>query len=729
MTAPGPPTSAPSPGDAPVETLPGVGKHYAEALLRLEIHTVEDLLRHFPARWVDRREIRPLGSLRPTDVRFEEGPDGRVRKAVVTVLGTVGTVHVRGRKAPGNPRRQAARRTPQRLEVGLEDESGEVRIVFFGGSWRESHFPPGSRILVSGPLSTFMGKLQFQSPEYEVLDRDEEAEIHTGRLFPVYPGTRGVTQRNLRTWVRAALTRVLPRMEDPLPDALRGRYRLLPLERALTTYHFPPDPETRGEARRRLAFEELFLDQLFVYAARLRREQGRRTVAVPADSPRLRRIRAALPFRLTPDQDRALEEILGDMASGRPMNRLLQGDVGSGKTVVALLAAAAAADAGVQIAFLAPTEILAEQHLRTLRELGGPFGLEPRLLTGSTGAAARREVLRSLADGTAPLAVGTHALFQEEVRFRDLGLVVMDEQHRFGVLQRVAMTGKGNTPHVLVMSATPIPRSLALVRFADLELSVIRHRPAGRGRVVTRVTPEHNRPAVYEFLAERLREGRQAYIIYPLVEESEKSDLKAATTMARRLARRPEFKGFGVALLHGQMKAEEKEAAMNRFTKGEVRVLVATTVVEVGIDVPNASFLIIEHPERYGLSQLHQLRGRIGRGRHTSYCVLIRDDKLDEEAVKRLDLFADTDDGFVLAEMDLTLRGQGDVAGTRQSGRPRYRIADPWRDVKMTEVAREEARKALDGGAFHGEMGPGWEPLRRRLRTMLEIAGPLVDAG
>jgi ATP-dependent DNA helicase RecG len=731
MTVPGPSTSAPAPGDAPVRSLPGVGKGYAEALLRLEIQSVDDLLHHVPVRWVDRRGIRPLGSLGDADVRFEEGPDGRLRRAIVTVLGTVTSAKVKGGRKDAKGRWRPIRRgaPPPRLEVVLRDETGWVQLVFFGGGWREEHFQPGSRILVSGPLSSYHGRFQFQSPEYEVLGRDEEAELHTGRLFPVYPSTRGVTQRHLRTWVRYALDRVLPRMEDPLPESLRRRYRLLPLDRALASYHFPPDPEARDEARRRLAFEELFLDQLFVYAVRLRRERGRRAAAIPAGGSRFRRIRAALPFRLTSDQERALGEILADMASGRPMNRFLQGDVGSGKTVVALLAAAAAADAGIQAAFMAPTEILAEQHLRTLRELGAPFDLEPRLLTGSTGSAARREVLQSLADGTGLLAVGTHALFQEEVRFRNLGLVVMDEQHRFGVMQRVAMTGKGIAPHVLVMSATPIPRSLALVRFADLELSVIRHRPAGRGRVITRVTGEHNRPAVYEFLAERLREGRQAYIIYPLVEESEKSDLKAATTMARRLARRPEFKGFGVALLHGQMKSEEKEAAMSRFTRGEVRVLVATTVVEVGIDVPNASFLIIEHPERYGLSQLHQLRGRIGRGRHTSYCVLIRDDKLDDEAAKRLEIFAGTDDGFALAEMDLTLRGQGDVAGTRQSGRPGYRIADPWRDVKMTEVARDEARKALDGGAFDGDMGPGWEPLRRRLRRLLETAGPLVDAG
>ncbi len=709
---------APLPPEAPVEILHGVGTRHAADLERLGIRTVGDLLLHYPARWVDRREIRPLSDLSYADTRrTADEEDDRARKPVITVMGTV----IKAEKA-GPPHQK-------RLSVEIGDGTGMIGLVFFGGAWRQRHFTAGSRMLISGQLGMFGRKLQFQNPEYEFLNDAEEAELHSGRLWPVYPLTRGLTQRQLRDWVRAALERTLPLLEDALPAPLRKRYRLLPLDRALADIHFPPSPEARGAARRRLAFEELFLDQLFVYAVRLRRERGRRAPVFDGEGPLLRRARAALPFRLTGDQVRALGEILDDLRSGRPMNRLLQGDVGSGKTVVAFLAAAAAVDAGYQTAFMAPTEILAEQHLHTLRELGAGFGLEPRLLTGSRRAAGRREVLRALADGSAPLVVGTHALFQDEVRFARLGLVVVDEQHRFGVLQRVALTGKGTAPHVLAMSATPIPRSLALVQYADLELSVIRERPAGRGRVITRVAPEHKRETVYAFLAERLAEGRQAFIIYPLVEESEKSDLKAATVMAERLARRPEFAPFGVDLLHGQMKSEEKEAVMARFVRGESGVLVATTVVEVGIDVPNASFLVIEHPERYGLSQLHQLRGRIGRGRHTSYCVLLRDDRMPPGGVERLETFAATDDGFELARLDLEIRGRGDVAGTRQSGRPAYRLADPLHDVKMTEVAREEARRALDSGALEGAEGPGWEPLRRRVRAMLETAGPLVDAG
>jgi len=351
------------------------------------------------------------------------------------------------------------------------------------------------------------------------------------------------------------------------------------------------------------------------------------------------------------------------------------------------------------------------------------------MVTGSMSKAARAEVNQSLKGGQDSIAVGTHALFQGDVEFRRLGLVVVDEQHRFGVAQRMALMEKGASPHLLVMSATPIPRSLALVHYADLDLSVIRHRPAGRGTVITRVTGEEKRDRVYGYLAERLAEGRQAYIVYPLVEESAKSDLKAATTMASELAARPEFQDHEVALLHGQMRAEAKDAVMKRFVAGEVQVLVATTVIEVGIDVPNASFLIIEHPERYGLSQLHQLRGRIGRGAHTSYCVLIQGSELDEPACRRLGVFAENDDGFELARLDLEFRGQGDLGGTRQSGRPAFRLADPMKDPMMTEQVRTEADRLIETGTVTGGGGVEWEPLRTRLKVMLEEAGALTDAG
>jgi ATP-dependent DNA helicase RecG len=587
---------------------------------------------------------------------------------------------------------------------------------------------PGAAVLVSGTLGVFKKRVQFQNPEYEILDPDDEAGIHTGRLFPVYPLTRGLTQRTLRRWVRHALERFLPAEGEILPAEIRRRHDLIGASEAAWGIHYPESPEARDTARRRLVFEELLLDQLLVHATRLRRAEGRQSEPVTAGGPLYRRIRASLPFTLTGDQERAVDEILGDLGRPRPAQRLLQGDVGSGKTVIALLAAAAAADTGLQTAIMAPTELLAEQHARTLAELGGSLGLRPVLLTGSTPGARRREILAALADGSAPLAVGTHALFQDDVAFHALGLVVVDEQHRFGVLQRLALLGKGRDPHVLAMTATPIPRSLAMVRYADLDLSVLRERPRGRGRIVSRVTAESNRDKVYGYLRDRLAEGRQAYVIYPLVEESEASDLQAATTMAGELAAREEFREFTVALLHGQMKSDEKERVMRGFMAGSVHVLVATTVVEVGIDVANAAFMIIEHPERYGLSQLHQLRGRIGRGEHPSYCVLVRGENLDPAAVKRLELFARTQDGFELSRLDLLLRGPGDLLGTRQSGQPRFRVADPLRDAEIIEAAQREARTALETDRLiSGD--PEWSKLEAVLRGMLEREGTLADAG
>ena len=715
------PALDPDSGLIPLDRLPGVGKRHAENLARLGIGSVNELLLHYPVRWVDRRELRSLGSLTAADgTSSEPDENGKLRKSEVTALGSVVGCRVVGARGY---RRRSFR---DRLEVVIQDDSGHLALVFFGGGWRKDHFKTGVRILVSGTLGTYRNRLQMQNPDYEILNREEEEAIHTGSLFPVYPLTRGLGQRQLRVWVRRALEDFMP--PDPLPASFQTRIRVVSLSEALSAYHFPRSPEHRESARRRLAFEELFFDQLLVYAARLRREHGMVSFPIRADGRLYRRVLASLPFSLTPDQERATKEILADMSTARPANRLLQGDVGSGKTVVAFLIAAAAADAGLQTAFMVPTEILAEQHQRSLTRLGGEFGLSPRLLVGSQSRPARRETLRVLADGTAPLVVGTHALFQDEVRFGKLGLVVVDEQHRFGVMQRLALMQKGKAAHLLAMTATPIPRSLAMVRYADLDLSVLMQRPSGRGKIITRVTGEENREKVYSFLAKRLGEGRQAYVIYPLVQESEKTDLKAATTMAQRLSRHPEFRGYETALLHGQMKSEEKEAIMRRFVEGEIHILVATTVVEVGIDVPNASFLIIEHPERYGLSQLHQLRGRIGRGPHTSYCVLVRDDSMDSQIGERLKVFSRTDDGFELARMDLLMRGQGDLIGTRQSGRPECRLADPVRDLELIKLARKEARKVLDAGTLLTRKSPEWKILREKLKFYMSSSF-VTDAG
>jgi len=711
--------AAPRVWDQPVRSLRRVGPDAADKLAKLGIAVLGDLLSHYPFRYVDRRTVTPLGSLRRRDL-FSAGwgddPD------TVTVLGRI----VDFREAP---RRVRGRRGGVRLPsvLRLRDDTGVLEVPFFGPGWKASLFPVGATLIASGRLKVFRGDVQLVNPEFEVLAGEEEADIHLGKLFPVYPSTAGITQRQLRNWVREALARWNSEKSETLPDDLRERYKLAGLDRALHDIHFPATPEAQQAARRRLAFEELLADQLLMGTLRLRRALGRMGRALTTDGPLVRRVRAGLPFDLTGDQVKALAEILADLGAPRPMNRLLQGDVGSGKTVVALLAAAAAADSGVQTAVMAPTEILAEQHYRTLRDLAEPFGLAPRLLTGATKGAARREVLRVLADGSCPLAVGTHALFQDEVRFFDLGLVVVDEQHRFGVIQRMALWEKGDAPHVLVMSATPIPRSLALVRYADLDLSVIRERPKGRQPVTTRVTFEPKREAVYAFTAEKLHEGRQAFVIYPLVEETGKSELKAATTMVETLRARPEFARFTVELLHGQMKSEEKDSVMQRFAAGEVQLLAATTVVEVGIDVPNAAVLVVEHPERYGLSQLHQLRGRVGRGEHRAYCILLVGDGVDADARERLERFAATDDGFEIARMDLAFRGQGELTGTRQSGRPVYRLADPIADERMLLEARDRARELLEHGEF--ETRPDWEPLRERIRGWLGRLDAVIEVG
>ena len=704
-----------------------VGAQTAKDLKRLGVTCVLDLLHHYPARWVDRRQITPIMNFSFADTKAKEiGEDGKSRKKIFTVKGTVAEISTVGgqssfRFAKGR------RKIPNRLQIILQDDTGRIGLVFFGQAWRKNQIQEGDTIVASGPLSYYNNGFQFSSPEFEVLGEQDQRFWNEGGLLPVYPLTKGITQRLMRVWMNQAMEHLARHPIEILPQDMLETHQLQGLTPALRNYHFPASPDARDQARKRLAFDEFFLDQLFMGTMRRRRETNVHGKPCRTDGPIQAAIRGGLPFELTSGQDSSLKEILSDMAGKRPMNRLLQGDVGSGKTVVALLAAGAAADTGVQTAFMAPTEILAEQHLHSLREFALPHGMEPRLLTGSTPSAARKEILRSLADGTCPLVVGTHALFSEGVRFNNLGLAVVDEQHRFGVMQRLALWEKGSAPpHVLVMSATPIPRSLALVRYADLDLSIIRERPAGRGKIISRVSTPDKRDKLYEFMAERLAEGRQAYVVYPLVEESDKMDLQAATVMAETLAARSEFKAFQVDLLHGQMKPEEKERIMRRFQEGESQILVATTVVEVGIDVPNAVFMVIEHPERYGLSQLHQLRGRVGRGEHTSYCVLVS--SISKDARGRLKRFSQTDDGFEVARMDLEYRGQGDLLGTRQSGRPGYRLADPVADEAMLDDARNAALEILESGVLDGG-AQEWLPLRQWLSSSLQSLGVLTDVG
>ncbi|MGC8879716.1 MAG: ATP-dependent DNA helicase RecG [Anaerolineae bacterium] len=653
--------------DESVERLPGIKKGMAERLARLGIRTVGDLLTHFPRRYIDYRTLKTISQL-----RYGEE---------VTILGVVQSCQMRD-----------TRSGKRIVSCILSDRTGVVEITWFNQPWLVDKLPPGTPIVVSGRVDQYLGRLVFQHPEWEEVDR---RQIHTGRLVPVYPLTEGLTQK----WMRDVLDRLVrsatPSLPDYLPTARRERLGMPALGEALRQIHFPDNPEALEQARRRLAFDELLFIQLGVLRQRHRwRSEPARPVHV--DRNLLEKFVAALPFGLTSAQRRVLEEIMADLEQAVPMNRLLQGDVGSGKTVVALAAMVVTAANGGQSAMMAPTEILAEQHYRTITRLLEPFAavqsnldLSVRLLTGSTPAAERETTYADIASGRAKLVVGTHALIQETVDFHDLRLVVIDEQHRFGVQQRTALRDKGYNPHMLVMSATPIPRSLALTLYGDLDLSVIDEMPPGRQQIKTYWLSPLERERAYSFIRSQVEQGRQAFIICPLVEESDKIEAKSAVEEYARLSNEV-FPDLKLGLLHGRMSAEEKEAVMTRFRNGELHILVSTAVVEVGIDVPNATVMLVEGANRFGLAQLHQFRGRVGRGEHPSYCLLLAD-ATTPEAEARLRIVSETHDGFRLAEEDLKLRGPGEFFGTRQSGLPDIRVAQ-LSDMPLLQLAREEAQ-------------------------------------
>ena len=541
-----------------------------------------------------------------------------------------------------------------------------------------------------------MGRLTMSSPEWERIGRKE---VMSARIQPIYPLTEGLSQRWMRLTMHKALSAWAQRVPDPLPAALRKSHDLLPLERALWGIHLPDSQEHLKAARRRLAFEEALYLQLGLLRQKRQwtTQPGR---IIRPDPDYVDRLRTSLPYELTDAQQQALQEMLRDLAAGYPMNRLLQGDVGSGKTVVAALLMMATAASGAQAAMMAPTEILAEQHYQSLKELFAAFPVpegqeQPRvgLLTGSTTGEEREAIYAGLADGSVQLVVGTHALIQETVEFEDLALVVIDEQHRFGVEQRGQLRQKGYNPHLLVMTATPIPRSLELTVWGHLDVSVLDEMPPGRQPIKTRVLYPRERERAYVFIRRQVEEGRQVFIIYPLVEASDKVDARAAVDEYERL-QRDIFPDLRLGLLHGRMSGDEKETMMSKFAQGEVDILVATSVVEVGIDVPNASVMLIDGADRFGLAQLHQFRGRVGRGAHQSYCLLLAESASDA-ANERLQAVESTNDGFELAEKDLEMRGPGEFLGTRQSGFPELPMAT-WADTRLLHTVRQVAEKLLD---------------------------------
>ncbi len=662
-----------------LQFLRGVGPRRAADFERIGVHTVEDLLLRLPRRYENRADVVPIARIRPGQQ--------------VTVIGEVVASGIRPTRRPGF----------RLFELVIRDASGPARAVFPNQAFLRDVFQPGQQVVLFG-LVEFRQGLQLSNPDYEVLRDDSEegeATIHTGRIVPVYEKAGTLTPRIQRSLMHRVLTELPAELSDPLPASVREARQLMSRREAFRAAHFPPagsDIEAlnayASDAQRRLIFEEFFLFQagVLLRRARHRREEKPRPVVI---DDRIREsARRVLPFKLTDGQKDALRDIVEDMKRPQPMNRLLQGDVGSGKTIVALIAALVAMENGLQVAFMAPTEILADQHYITIRRLlaASRFRIAP--LTGSVTAAKRRATLAELASGALHMVVGTHAVAEKAVAFRELGLVVIDEQHRFGVIQRAALREKGSHPDVLVMTATPIPRTLALTTFGDLDVSTIRGLPPGRTPIRTIARSDTRREDVYALVRAALQEGRQAYVIYPLVEDSEKVDLKAATAMAEHLQAEV-FPEYHVALLHGRLKSDEKDRVMSAFARGDVHVLVATTVVEVGVDVPNASVMVIEHAERFGLSQLHQLRGRVGRGAAASTCVLVSPPRLGEASQARIDALVASTDGFEIAERDLELRGPGDFFGTRQSGLPSLRVGDLMRDRRLMDEARVDAERWL----------------------------------
>jgi len=654
-----------------VKYVKGVGDKLAQVLGKLNLYTLGDLLFHLPRRYEDRRQFRKIAHARPGDA--------------VTVSGklvTVDNVKVRNLTL---------------TKAYLDDGSGVLELVWYNQPYMKDTLNKlrNSQIVAYGIIKESPYGLQMETPEWEDLPdgADPDSLLSVNRIVPIYPLTEGIRQKRMRQiiWNAVQYAHLAPEI---LPRSVRERLGLMPIQHALQQIHFPDSEQAIDPARQRLVFEEFFLMQLGVGMQRQRTRQER-GIAMRIDADRLNEmLHRIVPFELTNAQKRVIGEIWSDMAQPHPMNRLLQGDVGSGKTIVAAAASLAAVDNQYQAAMMAPTEILAEQHYINLHRLFQPLGISVELLVGRLSNKQRQQARERIATGRGMVAVGTHALIQEGVEFARLGLAIIDEQHRFGVLQRAALRDKGVMPHVLVMTATPIPRTLTLTLYGELDVSIIDELPPGRKPVRTHWKTPEERLKVYAGVRKLIEEGRQAYVICPLIDESDKLQVRAAEQMAEHL-QKDVFPDLRVGLLHGRMKPAEKEAVMDAFRAGELDILVSTTVIEVGVDVPNAAAIVIEDADRFGLAQLHQLRGRVGRSEHQSYCVLIANPKSDD-GQRRMDIMTRTNNGFLIAEEDLRIRGPGEIYGTRQSGMPSFRVADLVKDMRLLEVARQEAFHLLE---------------------------------
>ncbi|HRT27078.1 MAG TPA: ATP-dependent DNA helicase RecG [Syntrophales bacterium] len=662
----------------PVRYVKGVGPKTAALLEKKGVRTVEDLLYFAPIRYEDRRRIDRVSEI--TETR---------RAVVVGVVRKASAVYYRRVRV---------------FEAVVDDGSGQVVLKWFRGndSYLRWSFRPGRKIIFFGELKVSPFGKEMAHPDFETIDEGiDDENLHFGRSVPVYSETEGLQQKQLRRVVRNALDTFSQCVGSPIPAEIRSRRGLADIPSALKDIHFPAIDADVGlyNERKSLAHRSLVFDELFFFQLALALKKGVRDrapgIAFRRRGKLVESFFGMLPFELTAAQRRVFDEVEKDMSDGRPMQRLLQGDVGCGKTVIAMAAVLRAVENGYQGAVMAPTEILAVQHHQNMRRWAEPLGLRIGLLTGSLSKKDRLDTLDRVASGRLDIVIGTHALIQDHVSFKGLGLVVIDEQHRFGVAQRQKFTEKGANPDVLVMTATPIPRTLAMTVYGDLDVSVIDEMPRGRARVKTKVFSERQRDRVYEIVRSEVAKGGQAFVVYPLVAGSETLDLRDATRMAGHL-QRDVFPGFRVGLVHGRMKGEEKERIMSEFSGGGLDILVSTTVVEVGIDVPQASLMVIEHAERFGLSQLHQLRGRVGRGNRRSYCILMASSTGTKVSSRRLRVMEETNDGFLVAEEDLAIRGPGEFMGTRQSGLPEFRVANIFRDLGIMDEAREDAFSVIE---------------------------------
>ena len=653
----------------PLRYLRGIGPRRAQAFEKLGVKTVRDLYYFFPRRYEDRTHFTKIGEVCPCEN--------------IALRGEVITLGIRPIK-----------RKPI-FEIVIGDDTGMIHAVWFNQMYLKNQFQVGMKVILSGPVGFYQDRLQMNSPEYEIVENDEEHLLHVGRITPIYPLTEGLFQRSLRRTMKEVIDRLSERdVKDLLPASMRDALGLLPLVDAVREMHFPSTTERLAEGRRRIVFDEFFLFEIeLLRRLRLQRER-QASRAISGFDAGLKEFKKALPFAVTEDQEKVMHEIGHDLGSSAPMNRLLQGEVGSGKTLVAAFSLFLVAREGYQSAFLVPTEILAEQHGRTLERFLTPLGVKSGVLTSSTSPEKRMKMLQELEDGVLHVLVGTHALLQERVRFHSLVLVVIDEQHKFGVRQRGKLLQSSPRPHQLVMTATPIPRTLALTLYGDLEVSTIRELPKGRSSVKTYWIVRNKQPEVLKHIRERVSKGDQAYFVFPTIDENEKADLFAAKQEYERLGRK-EFKGLNLGLVHGKLSGEIREEIMKTFWDGKIQVLVATSVIEVGVDNPNATIMVIENAERFGLSQLHQLRGRVGRGGKESECFLFGEPRT-EEGKRRLRILTKTNDGFAIAEEDLRVRGPGELMGTRQAGEPYFKVADLERDFSILFLARQTALKVLE---------------------------------